>query len=211
LDKKRIGHVAVVAGLLASSDAYGNDGAYGRFDGDLTLSLEVGVSETLSQSIEGESIAARAGASYLQTIGLYAQYNDSLGLRAVPMRRAISGGIEVKPLFLGRWSQNLEQGPALLDLWLDSFALGMGIYGAWLQPCQSCTDHGMELSIGMELPLLAHASAPFIALRGAARWSLVDGPSDFSRPPARALLTLAIGYHHLFATHIVDAADRLPR
>lgn len=198
------------------------DGAYGRFGGDLGLSLEAGVSEAIgAEPHRGEALALRAGALYVQTVGLAVQYDEGLGVDALPMRRAVAGTVELRPLFWGRFTENLEQGPAVLDLWLDSLALSVGIFGAWPQrrfcdglaeaPVSRCPDYGMQLGLGFELPLIGDASAPFIGLRSALRWSLRERSAAFESPPVSGLLTLTLGYRHLFDTHLVDAADRLPR
>ncbi len=207
-----------VAVLSAPAAAAADDGVYGRLDGDLALSLELGISEALrfdgggDGAAWGESLAARFGVHYLQTVVLYAHYNDALGVEAQPLARALSGGVELRPLFLGRWGQGLERGPAHLDLLLDSIGLGLGVYGAWLRPSDcgaGCPDHGMETSLGFELPLLPQANTPFIALRGAVRWSLRAPQTMEAMPSPTGLLTLSLGYHHLFETHLVDAGDRL--
>ncbi len=197
------------------------DGAYGRLAGDLGLSLELGVSEALGgEAVAGESLAVRTAAIYLHTVGLAAQYNDALGAEVAPLARSVVGTLELRPLFLGRFAQDMERGPAHLDLFVDSFALGLGVYASWWREAlcggaASCTDHGMELALGFELPLLPRASSPFLALRGALRWSLLD-PAPFDsalpeRPRTTGMLTLTLGYRHLFEVHLVDASDTLPK
>ena len=177
-------------------------GGYGRFQGDVGLSLEAG----LSESFGGESLALRGSVFYLSTVGLVAQYNDSLGLHEQSLQRSFMGGVELRPLFMGRFAQNMEYGPAHLDLLLDSIGIGLGLYRQWALP-----DHGMEVSLGLELPFLPQANAPFVALRGAMRWSLQARTATVDPPAPTGMLTLSIGYHHLFATHAVDAADVLAR
>lgn len=214
--------VIAVAAVTPATAAAG-DGAYGRLDGDLSLSIEAGISEALgADPYAGESLATRAGLVYVQTVGIAVQYDEGLGVEALPMRRSLAGMVELRPLFWGRFSENLEQGPAFLDLFVDSFGIAVGMFGAWPQarfcgeggpsPNEGgrCPDYGMQASIGLELPLLPRASAPFIGLRGAMRWSLGDRSAAFDAPPVSGLLTLTIGYRHLFETHLVDAADRLP-
>lgn len=176
-------------------------------------------------------MAARVTVLYMSTVGVFGQYNESFSIASQPVARSVVGGFELRPLFVGRWSQNMEHGPPHLDLWLDSFSLTLGLYNLWRQPrfCtppRGCHDVGMELSLGMELPLLPQANTPFIALRGALRWSLEDlgGPhgapdgapdgaphgGPHGAPPPMGLITLTLGYHHLFETHLVDAADSIP-
>jgi hypothetical protein len=204
---------SISAALLLSSalltrEAHA-DGVYGRLDGDIGLAVEAGVSEALGEDVAGESIAVRGGVFFLQTVGVTVQYNDALGIDALPLQRSVAGSVELRPLFLGRWAQNMEQGPAHLDLLIDSLGIGMGVFGAW--PRDGGTTHGMELSLGVLLPLLPRASTPFIAFRGALRWSLEQPPADAGREtaPLSGLLTLTIGYQHLFEVHLVDAGDQL--
>lgn len=217
---------AVTAGAEAQPEASA-DGTYGRLDGDLLVGAEVGITETIGgPASRGESLAARLTLLYLSTAGLYGQYNESFGVDSQPIARAVVGGVEIRPLFLGRWAKDLEHGPAYFDLWLDSISLSLGLFNLWRhgQQCGDgarvpggvrCHDFGMEASLGMELPLLPRASTPFIALRGGVRWSL-DGSEvpDIAEPRPDdspiGLVTLTLGYHHLFETHLVDAADQAP-
>ena len=173
------------------------------------------MSQTLgAESLEGQTLALRATATYLQTVGLTAQYNDSFGIESQPLERAVSGGVELRPLFLGRFASDLERGPAHFDLLLDSLSLGLGVYGAWTRqpPCidelESCFDHGIDWSVGLEIPLLARASTPFVGLRGSLRLSLAEERLA-DRPMSSGMLTVTLGYRHLFEAQIVDAGDSL--
>lgn len=218
---------SLFAGAATAQVEAPTDGAYGRLDGDLLLSAEVGMTETIgSPASRGESLAARLAVLYLSTAGLYGQYNESFGVDSQPIARSAVGGVELRPLFLGRWAKDLEHGPAYLDLWIDSISLSLGLFNLWRheQHCGAsarvgdgarCHDFGMELSLGMELPLLPRASTPFIALRGSLRWSLDQSEvAEIADPrpenPPIGLVTLTLGYHHLFETHLVDAADPAP-
>jgi hypothetical protein len=77
-----------------------------------------------------------------------------------------------------------------------------------MSPQPACADLGMELSAGIELSLLPQANAPFVSLRGALRWSLVEHDPAFESLGPMGFVTLSLGYHHLFQTHLVDAGDR---
>ncbi len=188
------------------------DGGYGRLEGDLGLSVETGVSETFV----GESIMTRAGVSYLSSIALVGQYNDTFELGVQSLHRSLLVAVEVRPLFLGRWAKDMQRGPAYLDLFVDSLALGLGLYRSWLRPghCPPnsavCRDDGMELSLGLDMSLLPQADTPFIALRGALRWSLQDRSASLDAPPIQGMVSLSLGYRHLFAVGAVDAGDPLP-
>jgi hypothetical protein len=208
------GSCALVIALASPTVVMAADGAYGRLDGDLAFSIEAGVSEAWP----GESLATRGRALYLQTAGVFVQYDDALGVDVQPLARSLVAGLELRPLFLARFAEDLERGPAMVDLWLDSFGIGLGVYRSWhnegycnppgdLRPCR---DLGMELSTGFELPLLPHHDGPFLGLRIALRWSLDEQSAAFDGPAPSSLTTLSLGYRHLFDLHLVDAADRLP-
>ena len=168
-------------------------------------------------------MALRGGISYLSSIAIVSQYNEGFGTDQ-PLRRSVMGGVEVRPLFMGRWARDMQHGPPHLDLFVDSLALGLGLYRSWLQgplctatsgapPLPSapggCRDDGMELSASLDVSLLPQANTPFIALRGALRWSMLDRSAIYDVPTPSGMLTLSFGYRHLFPIGLVDAADRL--
>src|SRR5690606_23415513 len=146
----------------------------------------------------GESMALRLTFLYLITAGAFAQYNESFGIDSQPIARSVVGGIELRPLFLGRWAEDLVHGPPHFDLWLDSISLTLGVYNLWRHgphcapppggpPPPTCHGYGMEASLGMELPLLPQANAPFISLRGGLRWSLDELGAGGPAPPPMGL------------------------
>ncbi len=206
--------LAVVAiGLVAplpkgrSGEAWAaEDGVYGRLHGDLLLSIEVGACE----AFPGESLGLRPAVLYLNMVGLYGQYHESFAAGGQPTARSVSGGIELRPLFLGRFARDLEQGPAWLDLFIDSWALDLGIYTAALKAPAGAAeplhwDTGFEFGTGAELSLLPKINSPFIALRAALRWSLSYAPSwRDAHHDTSGYLMLSLGYHHLFAAFLVD-------
>jgi hypothetical protein len=188
-----------------------DDGSYGRFDGDMAFALEVGVHE----AFPGETMAGRLTTMYLHSAGTYVQYNESFGLARQDLGRSIAGGIEIRPLFMARFGTDLEHGPALLDLFVDSLGIGLGLYAAALSPdvCSDsgldCWRMGLELGVGVELPLLGHADGPFVGLRGAWRWPTGTAPlgnlTDLDEPGGMVGLTL--GYRLTALTHLADAGD----
>jgi hypothetical protein len=206
--------VAALVALAPGAGAAQDDGAYGRLDGDLGLSVEAGVSEALP----GESLALRAGVLYLESAGLRVQYNDAFGLESQPVARSVAAAVALRPLFLARLLRDDEQGPAHLDLLVDSIAVELGAY--WLgrgdrfcagRRDEPCEELGVELGTGLELALLGAASTPFVALRAALRVGLRDGERALGDPTPGGLLTLSLGYRHLFATGLVEAGDPRPR
>jgi hypothetical protein len=189
--------------LLASGELRAeDDGSYGRVEGDLGLSLEGAVRE----AFPGEALVGRLAASYLHTAGLYLDYAEGLGGDQRPLDRSISGGVEIRPLFLGRFAQDMERGPAFADLWIDSWALRLGAYGAWLGPgrCDGCRSHGLELASGFELPLLGRIDSPFIGIAANLRLRLDEDRSDFEPD---GMVTLGLGYRFVISSGLVDAGD----
>lgn len=184
---------------------------YGRFDGDAMAAIELGGSYTFAApAARGPGLTARAGFFYMHTLGLTVQYDDRLG-SAEAVARSLLASIEIRPIFLSRFTQDLEQGPAHLDLFIDSVGLGIGAWRQWERApscLDDCVSHGMELSLGAEIPLLPRASAPYLAVRGGIRWALSDLEAAAAPPPVTGVLTLTLGYHHVFPINLADAGDR---
>src|SRR5690606_30138855 len=89
-----------------------DDGVYGRFDGDAMAAVELGGSYTFAApAARGPGLTARAGFFYMHTLGLTVQYDDRLG-SAEAVARSLLASIEIRPIFLSRFTQDLEQGPA---------------------------------------------------------------------------------------------------
>ncbi|HWA77904.1 MAG TPA: hypothetical protein VG937_36470 [Polyangiaceae bacterium] len=145
-----------------------HDGVYGRFDGDLTLSIGLG-----AELHDGPRGALLGRALYYHTGGLTLSYADALGGDVTP-RRVASASIELRPLFLPRWSLDLECGCPLVDLTLDSLALGAGVFVARRgEPSES--KAGLELSVGLGIPLFAKAEGLWLEGRGFFRPALDEG------------------------------------
>lgn len=142
------------------------DGVYGRFDGDLTLSFGLG-----AELGNGSRGAAIGRALYYHSAALVAEYADAFS-RDAELRRVLFLGAEVRPLFLPRWSMNLERNGALLDLTLDSLSLGAGAYLAGTPEASFGRKVGFEGSVGFGVPLFATANGPWLEARGIWRPSL---------------------------------------
>jgi hypothetical protein len=134
------------------------DGVYGRFDGDLWLTLGAGVEWS-----HGVRPAIEARALYYHTLGLVVRYADAFDRDAF-VRRDGSVGIEIRPLFLPRWSRDKEFQVAFTDLTLDSLTLGVAGYLAVPQNRDNLL--GVELFAGFGVPLLGRASGPWLEARG---------------------------------------------
>jgi hypothetical protein len=143
-------------------DRQRGDGAYGRFDGDLDLGFGAGVSAAFGS--EDYGVALRATGHWYSTAGLFLSYSEAVGTSR--FERRAGAGIELEPLFIVRWSQALERGPAFLDLTLDSLSLGVG-YFLLDPPLRGFgSRRGVELSLGLGLPLFGDASGPWLEARG---------------------------------------------
>jgi hypothetical protein len=179
------------------AEASAGDGVYGRLDSD--IGLEPGVGITYSRSALLPEI--NLGATYLSTVGLRLRYADSkFFLDSVNHNRCLTAfGFEVRPLFMARWSEAWEKGPAWLDLTIDSFLLGMGVFWDY-DRAKVSLQRGAEFSTGFGVPLFANDRGPW--LRATAALRLAEGPRfSFETQSVYALtlgwnLTVNSGLHN---------------
>jgi hypothetical protein len=153
---------AEVRSVDPDSNRHDGDGAYGRFDGDLDLGLGVGPNLALNGDDVG--LAVRGTAFWYSTVGLDLAYSETL-TRAPDLERRLGVGIGLRPLFLIRWSQALETGPAVLDLALDSLMLGAGANFSTLPGRGFGSRTTFEMTLGAGVPLLGAAEGPWVELR----------------------------------------------
>jgi len=145
----------------------GSDGVYGRLDNSLDLGFAAG-----AELEAGEPRAAlRLSGHYLSTAGVYVRYSDAFGAEGERPLRTLSFGVDLKPLFLPRFAQDTEHGPALLDLSLDSLSLNSGIYFAEPRTGSFAAERGFDLGIGLGVPLLAEAAGPWLEGRAERRFA----------------------------------------
>jgi len=205
--------LATALALLAAGPARGadqpdriTDGAYGRFDGDLTLSLAAGA--TVGPG--GPSAAVLGRVLFFDTAGIYAAYTDALGRAQAPLARTFAAGITLRPLFIPRWALDLERGPAILDMTLDAIGFDLGVI--WpAKPDGSFAERpGMEAALGTEVPFLGRANGPFLGVRGALRWHASE-LAWRAEAPLQPVLFLTLAWHGLVDANIVDAGDRRMR
>lgn len=168
----------------------GSDGVYGRLDGSLTLAGSVGA------ELEGGEPrgALRLSAHYLWTAGVYARYSDAFGGEQERPGHVASFGVDLRPLFLPRFGLDSEQGPAWLDLTLDSLSLSAGAYFAdrpRREPNQRAGDfgaeRGFETGLGFGLPLCRAAHGLWLDARAERRFA--------DRGPDAWLFTLGLSFH----------------
>lgn len=163
----------------------GSDGVYGRLDGDVDWALAAGVE---SWSKQGRA-AIRLSAHYFYMAGIYASYGRAWTEASSPQQHGDIAvvGLDVRPGFLPRWSLDLQRGPALLDLMLDSLSLAAGVYwgrtqseSPWGSAPTGASDwtRGFEASLGFGVPLLARATGPWLELRAGGRWNNGERSTD---------------------------------
>ncbi len=212
-------HAAADEGRLARADLPARladpDTADGRIDGD--LGLVVGVGTTLRG--DAPRGVADLRLRYLDTAGAFVTYEDGFGANAPGPERLVAVGFELRPLFLARWVTGRELGVVWPDLVIDSLGLELGAF--FEQPGQASFDArpGMQASVGLELPLLARATGPWIGVRLGGRWSgaFLSGGTEVvaccSAPlpgQSEGFLSITLAWHQLFATHVVDLSDTAP-
>jgi hypothetical protein len=185
---------------LSHAPERGPDTTWGRIDGDLVVVGGLGA----SFGPRTPSGAVDARLRYLDTAGVFVTYTEGFGGGAQPAR-ALAFGIEMRPLFLGRWLRGFEIGVAHLDLLIDSFGIEIG--AALLQPIggQFGDRAALQVGIGLEVPILPRASGPWIGLHGGARLSDIGLAHDANDALERSLyLTITLAWHQVVGAHVVD-------
>src|SRR5215831_13531181 len=95
--------VAIAGALVlragtANADVTTVDPSYGRIDGDIDVVVGAGA-VFAPRGPRGE---AELRLRYLETAGVLVTFEDALGSSAEPAR-ALTTGLELRPLFLARW------------------------------------------------------------------------------------------------------------
>lgn len=146
----------------ADRSVVSSDGAYGRFAGAIDWSLGAGA--RYGGGLDGAASVVSSSIHLFTLAGLYGSWQQSFAPDPGELVRSFSLGASLKPLFLLRWSKDLEHGPAIVDLTLDSLALGLGARFANIDGSYAT---GVETSVGAGFPLLAKAGGPWLELRTA--------------------------------------------
>jgi hypothetical protein len=200
---ERAGDRADLPARLADRDT-----ADGRIEGD--LGVVVGAGARFSERAPQGALEARL--RYLETAGLFVTYEDGFGAAAAVPARVMATGLEVRPMFLGRWVTGTELGLRWADLTIDS--LGLEVAAVFEQPPLGSfgSRTGLQVGLGLELPVLGRTNGPWIDVHGGVRWSddvmrggPIGGPSD-----RQVFLQVTVALHWLFATHTVDLNDEAP-
>jgi len=175
---KRERVVAVYCGALtllwsgaASADLLGvdpgtaqGDGVYGRFDGDVDLGVGVGV----RAAAPGLGPNLRLSGHFLSSVGVLV---DVTWPQSGATGWSLGTAIDVRPLFLPRWALDLQQGPAFVDLMLDSISVSAGPVFHPLSESRV----GLGIEVGFGIPLSQRAQGLWLDVRGAGRW-IGDAP-----------------------------------
>jgi hypothetical protein len=206
--------VGVVVALLAfvqnaNADGAAVDPSYGRIDGD--VGLVAGVGGVVAP--RGPRAQVELRVRYLESGGLFATLEDAGVLNSPSEPRGVLvTGLELRPLFLFRWLKGHETQGARFDLALDSIGIDLGAMFEQPAGATFASRTGFELGLGLELPILARATGPWIGVRGALRWSDVALGSGVEGPDDRqAVLAITLAWHQTLSTHVVDVGDRAPR
>lgn len=198
--------IVTAAPPASADDRIRVDDTYGRIEGD--LSLLGGLGATFGPRAPRASAELRA--RYLGAAGLFASYEDALGLAVTTPRRLFALGLEGRPAFLGRWLLGKETGVAFLDLVVDSVGIDLGVVFA--QPSDKALSPrpGFESGLGLEIPLFGRASGLFLTTRGGVRWSHLGlAGSTPGGADDRALYgQIGLAWQEVFIAHLVDLGDR---
>lgn len=198
-----IGALALIAGDGFAGEG---DGAYGRLRSDMALQLDCGVTAQRATAAQG-SLVLR----YLQSAGVYVSLMDDLRSGTTDSSLSTTTGIELRPLFLARFLNNLEQGPSVLDLSLDSLGLRAGAILS-SRPFAEPKRPGFELMLSMGMPLSQKAEGPWITLGSGLRISNSNDPRVESQRFADMLfVSVSLGWQSFFDMGIVDPGDRRMR
>jgi len=205
------GCLTAVLGMAGVARAQGRpEPSYGRLQGDLTLAAGL-----------GGVVAARGGRAegelrvrYLETAGLFATYEDGalVGSAAEPTR-VLTTGLELRPLFLARWLTGQETRRARFDLVLDSLGLELGATFAQPAGTSFASRAGLQAGLGLEVPIIAQASGPWLGFHAGVRWSdtaLASGVVS-SADDRSGFLAITLAWHQVVVTHVVDEGDEAPR
>jgi hypothetical protein len=212
LGSERTAAAIALALALVSRAAYadgGGESTYGRLEGDVSWSAGAGA----VVAPRGVRAVGDLRLRYLDTVGLFASYEDSIvDDSGVEPQRVVAGGLELRPFFLYRWLRGYETRRGYVDLTLDSLGLELGAFVA-SEHGSDFGDSGIELGLGLEVPIERSAAGLWIGLHPGVRWSTTTlGTGHVEGPASReAYLAVTVALHEVVTAHVVDYSDRAPR
>ena len=203
---------ASIVFVATNAIAAGEDGSFGRLEGDVTFvgGVAGGVVADSGRGLGHVELRAR----YLQAAGIFFAYEEADALSAATdhgvLRRAFLGGVEFRPLFPVRFLRHAEQGRAFGNLVLDSLGLDLGPVFS-VREGMSTSRPGLYAGLGVEIPVGSEETGLWVRLSTTLRWSpeRLDGDVD---PGGRSVVFLfGLAWHQVAATHVVDAGDEAPK
>ena len=207
--------LAIGTTARAESGAEAGDGAYGRLKGDLTL--VVGVSGGLVAKSDRKLVGGEVRLRYLDAVGAAFTYEEADAFKSTSatgvghgdLHRSVLAAIEIRPLFPIRFFKNLEGEKRFFELVLDSIGLDLGTVWS-VREGNATRRPGLLVGLGVEVPIAAAATGPWLRLATSVRWSpeRLDGVAAEDDPGGRAVvLSLGLAWHQVFGAHAVDAGD----
>lgn len=174
------------------------DGVYGRFSGDLSLRAGLGVEADLGTDTLRPALFGQL--SFYQSIGLYTSFRESVE-GSDPVARVLSFGGVISPLFLLRWSRDLQSGHAFADLTLDSLGIAAGAQLSQPQGGSLLDAPGLELGLVFGVPLMARANG--LWLRGRAQ-VLTGRTAVTGQDPAAASFFAYLAWEGFFFAGLIE-------
>jgi len=174
--------------VRSSSDG---GGVYGRFDGDLSLSVGLGA----EADFEYGSVRPNAhlATRFYQAVGVRTSLSQAVD-SGDPIERMLGVGILLEPLFLIRWNSDKEWGHAFWDLTFDSLSISCGAHITEPRGGNFGDVAGGEFGLGFGLPLFARAEGLWVRTR----FSGLLGRDGFD-----PLLSVYLDWQWLFAAHLL--------
>jgi hypothetical protein len=185
------------------------DTTYGRIDG--YVELVVGAGAVFGPGSPRAALDFRA--RYLQTAGLFLTYEDGATFgSSAETARVIAGGVEIRPLFVARWLEGHEWGSPRADLLLDSFGLELGGYFAQPHGGSFGDQPGLQAGLGLEIPVFARASGPWVGVHGGVRWSDtgLSGATQSGATDRAMYLSITLSWHQVVGDREVDLSTSPP-
>lgn len=137
--------VCLPAGASAQHDD--DDGLYGRFDGELALSVGVGGGLTEVEARgRGASVVGEVRLRYLDAAGVFLAGRWGPGVS-----EHLALGVELRPLFPALFFEDLWTGHEFWDLLIQSVGVELGV--ATL-PLNEAWGYGLAAGGGLEIPVV---------------------------------------------------------
>ena len=180
---------------LAAAERSVSDIHHGRADGDVGFVFAAGT--TLAP--RGPRAVVDLRFRWADTLGVYVGYEDGLGSTTDP-KRLVGGGLEVRPLYLLRTRSGSELGLARLDLMIDSLGFELGTFFSQPRGAQLGPRPGLQVGLGLEIPVFASATGIWLGVHSGLRWSDSALAGDELRGPSdrHAYLTFSLAWHQIF-------------